>query len=111
MNGWPHSKSSFTPETAVYWNAREELPTADGVILKETRLVIPRVMRKYVLRKVHEGYMGIEKRRQRAREHVYWPGMNAHITEMIENCYECQVHGNRNTAEPLRPHEIPNRSW
>ena len=37
--------------------------------------------------------------------------MNAHITEMIKNCYECQVHGNRNTGEPLRLHEIPNRPW
>jgi len=111
LNGWPNSKSSCTPETAAYWNAREELSTADGVILKGTRLVIPQVMRKYVLNKIHEGHMGIEKCRQRARAHVYWPGMNAHITEMIGNCYECQVHGNKNTAEPLRPHEIPNRPW
>ena len=70
-----------------------------------TRIVIPRSMRKSVLKKIHEGHMGIERYR-RAREHIYWPGINANIREMVENYVECQAYSRSNTPEPLKPHEV-----
>ena len=111
LKGWPSNRSSCKPETVSYWNERDQLSTADGIILRGTRIVIPRTMRKSMLKKIHEGHMGIEKCKRRAREHVFWPGINAHITEMVESCTECQMYSRNNIAEPLKPHEIPTRPW
>ena len=55
--------------------------------------------------------MSIEKCRRRAREHIYRPGINAHITEMVESFVECQMHSRNNISEPLKPHEVPVRPW
>ena len=111
LAGWPLQRANCNPAVAAFWHVREQLSTADGLILRGTRVVIPRSMQKMVLKKIHEGHMGIEKSRRRAREHVYWPGLNTHITEMVEKCAECRLYARNNTSEPLRPHEIPTRPW
>ena len=111
LNGWPSNRVNCRPETTEFWNVREQLSIADGIILNGTRVVMPRTMRKTALKKIHEGHMSIEKCKRRAHEHVYWPGMNAHISEMITNCAECQTYGRKNMSEPLQPHQIPTRLW
>ena len=111
LKGWPSNRVNCEPEATEFWNARDQLSTADGIILNGTRVVIPRKMRKTILTKIHEGHMGIEKCRRRAREHVYWPGMNTQITDVLASCSECQKYSRSNTAEPLQPHQIPTRPW
>ena len=111
LDGWPTSKAHCKPEVAPYWNVREQLSTADGILLKGSCIVIPSSMRNRILQKIHEGHMGIEKCRRRARQHVFWPNINAHITEMVSKCIDCQIHQNNNRSQPLRPHEVPNRPW
>jgi hypothetical protein len=60
LDGWPANRVNCKPETTEFWNVREQLSTADGIILNGTRVVVPRTMRKTVLKKIHEGHMGIE---------------------------------------------------
>ena len=55
----------------------EELSVVDGVILKGVRVVIPSSLRKELLCRIHEGHLGIEKCKRRARETLYWPNMNS----------------------------------
>ena len=90
---------------------REEQSTANGIILKGSKMVIPSTMRKAILNKIHKGHLGIEKSRRRARETVYWPGMNSDISQMIDNCTVCLQFKPLQVKEPLIPHEVPNRPW
>ena len=55
--------------------------------------------------------MGIEKCKRRAHDHVYWPGINTHIQEMVTACSECQTFRPSNVSEPLQPHQIPTKPW
>jgi hypothetical protein len=91
-----------------YWNFREELTLHDGLIMKNKRIVIPNSLRKEMLEKVHYGHAGIEKCRSRARDVMYWPGINTDISNMISKCIVCNDHRNRNQKEP---HELPDRPW
>ena len=91
LSGWPSNMNSCRLETLSFWRVSDQLSTADGLILMGTTLV-PRSMRKTVLKKIHEGRMGIEKSRGRAREHIYCPGINVNITEMADSCVECQMY-------------------
>jgi hypothetical protein len=55
--------------------------------------------------------LGIEKYKSRARDVLFWPGLNAQIEDMVSKCSICNDHRMRNQKEPLKPHEVPSRPW
>ena len=70
-SGWPETKSQTPSSIQVYWNVRDELSEVDGAILKNERIVVPASMRKEMLQRIHQGLMGIEKSKRRARDVRY----------------------------------------
>ena len=49
MSGWPEKRSDFPTYLHAYWNYRDELTVADGLILKGTRIIIPNAVRRTVI--------------------------------------------------------------
>ena len=109
--GWPDTKAAVPPELHEYWNFRDELSCIDNVILKGERLVIPKSMRSQMMSKIHAGHMGMEKCKRRAREVLYWPGMNGNIEEAVARCAVCLEQQKSQVREPMLPHETPQRPW
>ena len=60
-------------------------------------------MRPQILETIHEGHLGIEKCKRRARKAVYWPGMNEAIKQKVARCTTCQIHHYQQKKEPLMP--------
>ena len=61
----------------------------NGLLLRGDRLMIPVTLRNRVLKKIaHEAHLGITKTK------VWWPGIDRHVEEMINNCDLCQAVGN-----------------
>ena len=56
---------------------------------------------------VHESHLGMVKCKQRAREVIYWPAMNADIENTVRNCARCSEYQNQLPAEPLEPTPTP----
>ena len=54
----------------------KKLTIEDGLILKGMRIVIPDKKREEILKQIHEGHLGLNKCQMRAKETVYWPGIN-----------------------------------
>ncbi|KAJ0023870.1 hypothetical protein NQD34_003769 [Periophthalmus magnuspinnatus] len=107
--GWPeHVKQE--PLLKNYWTDRATLTVKDGLLLKDTRLVIPSAMRNQVLEKIHEGHQGVVKCKARARQTVWWPGLSQQISEMVLKCRTC-IQERHNSSEPLMPTEYPVRPW
>ncbi|XP_042072880.1 uncharacterized protein K02A2.6-like [Haplochromis burtoni] len=107
--GWPeHAKQE--PLLRNYWPDRATLTVEDGLLLKDTRLVIPSAMRNEVLEKLHEGHQGVVKCKARARQTVWWPGLSQQISEMVLKCKTC-IQERHNNSEPLMPTEYPARPW
>ena len=111
LQGWPNERSSCSPEILEYWNHRDELTYAEGLILKGQKVVIPHDQRSDVLRSIHTGHQGIEKCLKRARSSVFWPGMNSDVTKLVSACPICQEHRNSNPKEPLLPSITPDYPW
>lgn len=82
----------------------------DGLLLKDTRLVIPSILRNEVLAKLHEGHQGVVKCRERARQSVWWPGLSQQVSEMVLKCRAC-IQERQNPREPLVASEFPARPW
>ncbi|KAI8506223.1 hypothetical protein Bbelb_156500 [Branchiostoma belcheri] len=109
--GWPDTKDKCDPQITEYWNHRDELTVHDDVIFKGQKILVPRSMRKEMLDILHEGHLGQEKTKARARDILFWPGLNAQIGERIQRCAVCQEHRSSHVKEPMTPHPIPQRPW
>ena len=64
-----------------------------------------------MLKRNHESHLVIEKRKRRARDILYWPNMNAQISDLLANCSSCLKHRNNNVEELLIQHDVPDRPW
>ncbi|XP_034075852.1 uncharacterized protein K02A2.6-like [Gymnodraco acuticeps] len=106
---WPaHSNSE--PAIKLYWAEQAFITVKDGLLLKGDRLVIPAIMRNYVLARLHEGHQGVVKCRERARQSVWWPGLSQQLNELVLNCRTCSKE-RQNPKEPLMPTQYPGRPW
>ena len=75
IKGWPSNRSECPSNLSEFWNYRDELSILDGLMLKETRIIIPKQCRNKLLDKVHEGHFRIDRTKLRARDSIYWPGI------------------------------------
>ena len=71
QQGWPKSIKEVLPEVQKYWTFCQELKIEDGLVLKGTRIIIPNKKREETLKLIHEGHLGLNKCKMRAkRNHV-----------------------------------------
>ena len=59
--GWPNSIKEVPHELQAYWTFHEELTIEDGLVLKGTRIVIPKSKHKQILTMIHEVDLGLGK--------------------------------------------------
>ncbi|XP_030596890.1 uncharacterized protein K02A2.6-like isoform X2 [Archocentrus centrarchus] len=104
-DGWPAGSCP------LFYHIRGELSVVNGLLLKQDKIVIPQKMRQEILTRVHEGHLGIEKCKRRARETVFWPGINRDIESLISRCVTCQKYRNRQIKEPMVIAETPTAPW
>ena len=71
----------------------------------------PLSLRARIKEKLHGAHTGIQSCLRRARETVYWPGMNSDLTDYISKCDICSCYQSSQAKEPLICHEIADRPW
>ena len=82
-----------------------------SLLLKGQRIIIPSNMCSEIKSTIHQGHQGRGKCIVRARNSVFWPGINHEIVELVSQCSECLTHRNRHQKETLLPHDIPKTPW
>ena len=107
MSGWPVTRKSVPREIEAYWNIRDEITVIDGLLFAGRKLIIPRSMRSVMLELLHESHQGVEKSKARARNVMYWPGINGDISRIVTACSTCLRYRSANPKEPMLPHDIP----
>ena len=110
-NGWPDQQGQIDNEVRPYFHHRDELTIENGILFKGDRCVIPTAMRTGILKKLHATHMGVESTLRRARQLVFWPGLNGQVRDVLSRCDICQATGRAQLKEPLRCHAIPDRPW
>lgn len=111
LTGWPEQKRDCPRQIQDYWAYRAELSVVNDIVFKGSKFVIPASMRKEMLQKVHEGHLGEEKCKRRAREVMYWPRLNQDISQTTASCEICLTYRSKQQAEPLMPHPVPDRPY
>ena len=110
-DGWPEKRSHAPRQIQQFWNYRDELSEVDDILLKGERIIIPPALRPEMLAIIHTGHLGIERSKQRARDIMFWPGMNDDISKMVSSCNTCLEHRNSNAKEPMFDAPLPSRPW
>ena len=62
---------------------RNELSPIGKLVLRGTRIVIPKALREQILKLGHDGYPGIVSMKSRLRSMVYWPGIDREIEKNL----------------------------
>ncbi|KAI8519529.1 hypothetical protein Bbelb_027860 [Branchiostoma belcheri] len=109
--GWPQKRNEIPPEIQGYWTIRDDISVEDGVLLAGSRIIIPKSMRPEILQKIHEGHLGMEKSKLRAKAAVYWVGLYKEIERMTQSCRTCQKYQNSQQKEEMTPTTTPSRPW
>lgn len=107
--GWPH-KTDIPPEIAPYFRNKDSLTVQSDLLVKDNRLVIPKLLREKVLCQLHAGHQGVSKCRERARMSVWWPGLSTQLQEVVTNCTSC-IQERIPKVEPMIASELPDYPW
>lgn len=110
-SGWPDHKYNVSNEVKFYWSIKEELLVVDDVIFRDSLVLIPKNARNDMLRIIHEGHLGIDRCKRRARQVMFWPNMSRDIELYVKRCHTCQEHSNAPAKQPMIPIEIPELPW
>lgn len=110
-HGWATPTSQLVDDLKKYHTFRDELAILDGVIYKANRVVIPKVLRRNILERLHSSHQGAAATIRRARNTVYWPNMSDDIHRHTSLCTACQYDAPKLQRETIRHHEIPNKLW
>ena len=110
QQGWPKTIKEVPSEIQPYWTFQEELTIEDGLVLKGAGIIIPDKKREEILKLIHEGHLGLNKCKMRAKETMYWPGMNKHLEQLILICQLCLKYSrskDKNMPNTALGHGIP----
>ena len=66
------------------WPFCNELAVEDGIAMKSYCIIIPTLLQKEILTKLHATHQGTEKTKLRARLSEYWKGPNKDIDEITK---------------------------
>ena len=109
--GWPDDIKDVPKALRPYHGQCDSLTVEDGLILRGEAIIVPPGERKKVLEQIHQGHLGTSKCQYRARQCVYWPGINKDIEQLVEACATCQRHRPQEPRQPLKPTPPPERPW
>ena len=109
--GWPAKRSQIPVSLHPYWNFRDELTVESGILMKNSKVLIPETLKQKYLKQIHQGHQGIEACRSRAREFVFWVNINSDLKEMVEKCDICQSQQNSTASVQKYVSEVPPHPW
>jgi hypothetical protein len=107
LNGWPENSNRLPQKLKPYFAFRDELTIENGIILKSHRVLIPQSLRKEYLKELHLGHPGVDATKARAKDTVFWIGIQEDIEKLTANCESCNTNKPRQQKEPMKMHEIP----
>ncbi|GBL65032.1 Transposon Ty3-I Gag-Pol polyprotein, partial [Araneus ventricosus] len=111
QEGWPQSCKKVDNSVKLYYKVKNDLYINEGLLFMNEKLIVPYSLRRDMLQLIHEAHFGIEKCKRRAREIMYWPGMNSDIENEVSQCGICEKFKKANSKEPLKPHTVPFRPF
>ena len=94
-----------------YLPCSSELCNIGQLILRGTRIVIPKKFRPMVMSLAHEGHLGIVETKEKLHSKVQWPGMEKDADKHCKTCYGCHLVSRPSPPEPIRSTALLTGPW
>ena len=88
-----------------------ELSAEQGCILWGLRVVVPPNWRIRLMDDLHEGHIGMTRKKGVVRSHLWWPGLYQDIEACVRECSVCMATRNTPPVTPLESWSWPLRPW
>ena len=100
QTGWP---TNVPHKLKPYFNHKHELTVEGNCVMWGIRILVPLKYRSKVLNKLHQDHPGTKKMKAIARSHVWWPGVDSDIDNLVKSCEPCQSVKQSPPKSPLNP--------
>lgn len=107
FEGWTNIKGNERNELKHYVKIKNDIEISDGLIYYKKRLIVPKTLRRDVLKLLHETHLGFNKTYIIARELFYWPAITYELKSFIGQCKTCNIYSKSQTKKSLINHYIP----
>ena len=94
-----------------YRAIRHELSCIGYLVVRGTRIIIPKKLRMRCVELAHQGHLGIVGTKQTLRTKVWWPQMERDVEKYVKSCHGCQITGGMPNPEPLTATPLPTAAW
>ena len=88
-----------------------ELAVVGGLVLRGSRIVVPRSLKDKVVRLACEGNQKVTKTKEYLRTRVWFPGLDQMMEANIQHCHPCQVVTPAYEHEPLPMSPLLSKPW
>ncbi|XP_022836497.1 uncharacterized protein K02A2.6-like [Spodoptera litura] len=103
--------NQWDEEVKNYKIFQNELCFYDGILLRGTRIVIPKKLRSKILIAAHEGHPGIVSMKARLRTKVWWPRYDKETENLVKCCKGCTLVSAPNPPNALKRRTLPMEPW
>ena len=100
-------------EFSAWQKVKNELTVAVNpkVILRGTRIAVPKMLQERVVNLAHEGHQGVVKTKSPLREKVWFPGIDKMVEKKVQSCCACLISAPESKREPLLMSPLPKAAW
>ena len=111
-NTFAECMSAERPSIREFYNVKDRLNTVDNLIMYgfesgNLRLVIPKKLRHQIIVNLHSANQASTSMLSRARQAIYWPGMDRDINNHVQSCLSCRESAPSHVREPILLADIP----
>ncbi|XP_062699139.1 uncharacterized protein K02A2.6-like isoform X2 [Aedes albopictus] len=99
------------PEAKPFEVFRNELGFVGDLLVRGSKLVVPKSLRARMLILAHEGHPGETVMKRRLRNRVWWPNMDREASSHVAACEGCRLVGLPSKPEPMQRRELPVKPW
>lgn len=99
------------PKTLIkYKSFAKDLSTDGCIVLKNKKIIIPKILQNRVLQLAHEPHLGIIAMKKRLREKVWWVRIDKMIVDFVKACEGCLLVSKCSTT-PMTRTPLPTGPW
>lgn len=100
-SGFPSNRYDLHSSLLPFWKIRDNLSIDGELVLYGARVIVPAALRRRTLSCLHDSHRGVESTKRRAKQTVFWPGIDSDITSTVHACESCQMFQPSQQQEPL----------
>ncbi|XP_038060004.1 uncharacterized protein K02A2.6-like [Patiria miniata] len=105
------NEDSWGTDVKDFFPMKNELSCIGFLVLRGTRIVVPKSLRLQFVQLAHQGHLGVVGTKQRLRTKVWWPRMERDVENFVRRCRGCQITGAMPAPEPMNPTPLPTGPW